>query len=60
MLGKFAAVVGPFMMGAVTIMSGSARIGILSILVLFISGGILLWKIDIKQGEKIARAYLSD
>jgi UMF1 family MFS transporter len=60
MLGKFAAVIGPFMMGAVTIISGSARIGILSILVLFISGGILLWRVDIKQGEKIARDYLSD
>jgi UMF1 family MFS transporter len=56
MLGKFAAVLGPLMMGAVTLWSGSARIGILSILILFISGAMMLWKVDIAEGEKLARA----
>ena len=52
MLGKFAAVIGPFLMGLVTVLSGNARLGILSILILFISGAAVLWKVDIAQGEK--------
>ena len=52
MLGKFAAVVGPLLMGAVTLLTGNARLGILSILLLFISGAIVLWKVDIREGEK--------
>jgi UMF1 family MFS transporter len=52
MLGKFAAVIGPLLMGAVTLTTGSPRLGILSILVLFISGALVLWKVDIEAGEK--------
>lgn len=52
MLGKFAAVIGPFLMGAVTLLTGNARLGILSILILFISGAMVLWKVDIREGEK--------
>ncbi|MCK4892968.1 MAG: MFS transporter [Calditrichia bacterium] len=52
MLGKFAAVIGPFLMGTVTLLTGSARLGILSILILFISGAVVLWKVDIQEGEK--------
>jgi len=54
MLGKFAAVIGPFLMGLVTVLSGNARLGILSILLLFISGGLVLWKVDVVEGEKVA------
>ena len=43
MLGKFAAVIGPLLMGAVAIITGSTRVSILSLLVLFISGAILLY-----------------
>ena len=43
MLGKFAAVIGPIMVGWIGVLSGSPRVGILSILGLFISGGTLLW-----------------
>jgi UMF1 family MFS transporter len=46
MLGKFAAVLGPIMVGWVGILSGNPRIGILSILVLFILGGITLSCVD--------------
>ncbi len=60
MLGKFAAVVGPFLMGYVTYLTGTARIGILSILLLFISGAILLWKVDIPKGEEFAQKYLAE
>ena len=43
MLGKFAAVIGPFLMGMVTLLTGSVRLGLLSILLLFLIGGCLLF-----------------
>ncbi len=60
MLGKFAAVIGPFLMGLVTVSTGNPRLGILSILVLFVSGAVVLWKVDLDEGEKIAREILTD
>jgi len=42
MMGKFAAVIGPFMVGWVSAMTGSNRIGILSLLVLFLAGAVIL------------------
>jgi len=42
MLGKFAAVVGPVLMGWVGVLTGNPRAGILSIVVLFLAGGGLL------------------
>jgi len=58
MLGKFAAVIGPALMGTITILTGSNRIGILSILILFIAGGLLLRKVDEEEGKKNAREFL--
>jgi UMF1 family MFS transporter len=51
MLGKFAVVLGPIMVGWVGILSGNPRIGILSILVLFILGGITLSCVDTSQSR---------
>lgn len=45
MLGKFAAVLGPLLMGAVGWVTGSPRIGMLSITVLLGTGGLLLWRV---------------
>jgi UMF1 family MFS transporter len=59
MLGKFAAVIGPFMMGYITIVTGNIRYGILSILILFIIGGFLLLKVNLSEGEKMAKEYLA-
>jgi UMF1 family MFS transporter len=59
MLGKFAAVIGPVMMGSVTILTGNVRYGIVSILLLFLIGGFLLKKVDIAEGERIAQEYLA-
>ena len=57
MLGKFAAVIGPVMVGHITLLTGIRRTGILSIVVLFILGGILLMKVDFKEGERIAKEF---
>src|SRR6056297_2190732 len=59
MLGKFAAVIGPFMMGSITILTGSNRFGILSIMLLFIIGGILLTRVDEEEGRRMALEYLA-
>ena len=58
MLGKFAAVIGPFMIGLVTITTGSNRIGMLSILILFLLGAVLLRKVDEEEGKKMVAEYL--
>ena len=50
-LGKFAAVIGPVMMGWVAVVTGSTRISILSILVLFVAGGLLLMKVNVANSD---------
>jgi UMF1 family MFS transporter len=45
MLGKFAAVIGPALMGVVGVITGSTRSSILSLLVLFIAGALLLVRV---------------
>ena len=42
MLGKFAAVIGPLLVGMVGVATGSSRAGILAILVLFVGGAMVL------------------
>jgi len=46
MLGKFAAVIGPVLMGWVGVVSGSPRIAILSVAALFLAGAVLLRYVD--------------
>ena len=54
MLGKFATVIGPFLMGLVSVATGNPRYSILSILLLFISGAIILSFVDKKTGHQMA------
>ncbi len=42
MLGKFAAILGPVLAGAATLATGNQRVGILSLLILFVAGTWLL------------------
>jgi len=42
--GRFAAILGPFLMGIVSQLTGSSRYGVLSIVVLFIVGFLLLFR----------------
>ena len=64
MMSKFAAVLGPFLMGITALVTGSSRTAILSIVVLFIGGGALLvvaarqekrWSNRIERRERIER-----
>ncbi|HEC07576.1 MAG TPA: MFS transporter, partial [Thiolapillus brandeum] len=52
MLGKFAAVIGPLLVGAVTVISGDSRLGILSVLLLFVAGFAVLQRVTVvSNGE---------
>ncbi len=55
MMGKFAAVLGPIMMGTVGLLTGSPRMGILSVGLLFILGALLLLFVDEDEGRRVAR-----
>lgn len=63
MWGKFAAVIGPLLMGSVTLVISSrvnddelaARMGILSVLVLFILGAYVFSKVDLSEGKQKAK-----
>jgi UMF1 family MFS transporter len=46
MMGKFAAVIGPVLTGWVALLSGSSRLAILSLVVLFGAGGFLLHRVQ--------------
>lgn len=57
MLGKFAAVLGPLMMGGVSLLSGSPRFSILSVSLLFIIGALLLSRVNEEQAKQQAMAF---
>jgi UMF1 family MFS transporter len=44
--GKFATIIGPFLMGVVGQAAGDSRYGILSVLILFVIGGLILRKVE--------------
>ncbi len=54
MLGKFAAVFGPLLMGSVALVTGSSRASIVSVIVLFVVGALLLLRLDEAEGRRVA------
>ena len=60
MLGKFAAVLGPLVVGVTAQVSGNPRLAILSLLVFFVAGGILLIRADqlsrVSSGSALPKA----
>lgn len=55
MLGKFAAVIGPIMMGWVGVVSGNSRVGILSLIILFVAGAALLSRVNVEEGVRMSK-----
>lgn len=53
MLGKFAAVLGPLMIGVIAALTESSRLAMLSVSVLFVSGAILLYFVDEKKARQL-------
>jgi MFS-type transporter involved in bile tolerance (Atg22 family) len=46
-------------MGYIGLMTGNPRMGILSLVILFLFGGFILTKVDLDDGERMAKEYLS-
>ena len=57
-LGKFATILGPVTIGFVAFMSGSSRLGIASVALFFIAGGLLLYFVDEKKIAEEVRGSL--
>lgn len=55
MVGKLAAVLGPLLMALVSQLTGSPRLSILSIILLFVAGGIMLLLVNEQEGIEMAR-----
>jgi len=52
--GRFAAILGPFMVAVATQITGKSSNGIFSILILFIIGGIVLTRVSNNENDIIA------
>ncbi len=59
MLGKFAAVLGPLMMGAASMLYGSARLSILVIILLFAAGALLLYRVNVESMDALKKSMYS-
>jgi len=55
MLGKFAAVLGPVLVGVSAALTGSPRVGIASLVLLFAAGAALLWRVPEPQPARPGR-----
>jgi len=53
---KIAGTVGPLLFGVVSRMMGGSRLSIVSLIVFFSLGGLLLWRVNEKEGIQIAEA----
>jgi MFS transporter, UMF1 family len=53
---KFAGILGPAAFAVINILTGSSRRAILGVIGFFIVGGILLWLVDVEEGQRQARA----
>ena len=53
---KFAGIIGPLLFAATVRMTGTSRTAILSVIAFFVVGAILLWKVDVAEGQRAARA----
>ena len=51
----FAAVIGPVMVGWVGVVSGNPRLGILSLILLFVGGACLLTRVNVEKGVRMAK-----
>ena len=52
---KIAGVLGPLLFGVVSTLAGESRLSILSLIVFFLVGGLLLIRVDVREGIRVAR-----
>jgi UMF1 family MFS transporter len=53
---KFAGIFGPLIFAGTIAATGSSRNAILSVILFFAVGALLLWPVDVEQGQRMARA----
>ncbi|MGC1721247.1 MAG: MFS transporter [Isosphaeraceae bacterium] len=53
---KFAGIFGPLLFAVINTLSGSSRGAILGVIGFFAFGGLLLWMVDVDEGQRQARA----
>ena len=51
---KFAGILGPLLFGIVGQVTGSSRLSIISLIVFFVGGGLLLMRVDPREGIRVA------
>ena len=51
---KFAGIVGPALFAITVRATGSSRNAILSVIAFFVIGALLLWKVDVEEGKRVA------
>jgi UMF1 family MFS transporter len=56
MSDKFAGIIGPLVFGAVGALTGSSRFGIVSLVIFFVLGGLLLTRVDTAKGMAEAKS----
>jgi UMF1 family MFS transporter len=52
---KFAGILGPLLFGVIVAISGSSRSAILSVIAFFVVGGALLLRVNVAEGQRVAR-----
>jgi len=53
---KFAGIAGPLLFGVVSQIAGQSRLSIVSLIIFFIVGGLLLTRVDVEEGIRVAQA----
>ncbi len=53
---KFAGIFGPALFALAIYLTGSSRSALLSVIVFFVAGGVLLLRVDVDEGRAVARA----
>jgi UMF1 family MFS transporter len=53
---KFAGIAGPLLFGVVSQVAGQSRLSIVSLIIFFTVGGLLLTRVDVEEGIRVAQA----
>ena len=54
--GKFAAIAGPVLVGATAQMTGNTNSGVFSLIILFVVGAIILWRVPDQEQQVIEQS----
>jgi len=57
---KAAGILGPLLFGVITQLAGGSRLSILSLILFFLVGGVLLMLVDVEEGKRVARSEEAD